>query len=160
VSHEIELLADVRRYPASRRNPQFDRSALQDELPSYGVRYQWWGETLGGRRQPAGDVSRHPAWREDAFRGYADHMDRPEFREAFSQLLGTAQSVRTAVMCSETLWWRCHRRLLSDAAELAGTPVRHLIGPDRVEAHRLHPAVRPDEDGWPVYDVGVARPLL
>jgi len=156
----IELLADVRRFPGSRRHPQFGRDALEAELREHGVDYQWWGETLGGRRKAVDGVSRHPAWTDEAFRAYADHMDRPEFREAFSQLLSLTGTTRIAVMCSETLWWHCHRRLLSDAAELAGTPVVHLIGPGRGEPHRLHRAVRRGADGWPVYDVGVQPELL
>lgn len=156
---EIGLLVDIRRYPGSRRNPQFARPALEAELPHHGVRYQWWGEALGGRRKPVPGSSRHRAWTDPALRGYADHMDRPEFREAFSQLLSVAGQEATAVMCSETLWWRCHRRLLSDAAELAGMPVVHLVTPGRCESHRRHPGVRADEDGWPVYDVGVQPEL-
>jgi uncharacterized protein (DUF488 family) len=157
---EIVVLADVRRFPASRRNPQFERAALEAELGAHGVGYQWWGEQLGGRRQPVAHGSRHPAWHEDAFRGYADHMDGAQFREAFSQLLVTAREQRTAVMCAETLWWRCHRRLLSDTAVLWDLPVIHLMGPGRTEAHRLHPAVRRGADGWPVYDLGIQPELL
>ena len=158
--HGIGRLVDVRRYPGSRRNPQFARAALSADLSAHGVSYEWWGQALGGRREPVAGPSRHPAWNDAAFRGYADHMDSAEFREAFSHLLNVAGSTPTAIMCSETLWWRCHRRLLSDAAVLAGTPVVHLLAPGRSEAHRLHPAVRPDEGGWPVYDVGAPRELL
>ncbi|MDQ1357878.1 MAG: hypothetical protein QOG44_2251 [Acidimicrobiaceae bacterium] len=156
----IGLLVDVRRFPASRRNPQFGRAPLEAALAIGGVRYEWWGETLGGRRRPLPSGSRHPAWHDAAFRGYADHLDRPEVREAFSQLLSVSDEIRTAVMCSETVWWRCHRRLLSDAAELAGTPVVHLLAPGRTQPHVLHPGVRADEDGWPVYDVGAQPHLL
>lgn len=156
----VELLVDVRRYPASRRHPNFNRGSLEADLPAHGIRYQWWGESLGGRRRPLPSGSRHPAWRDPAFRGYADYMDRAEFRSSFSQLLAVAGEAPSAVMCAETLWWRCHRRLLSDAAELAGTPVVHLMTASRSEAHRLHPAVRSGDDGWPIYDVGVATSLL
>jgi uncharacterized protein (DUF488 family) len=155
----IGLLVDVRRFPQSRRHPHFDRAALEVELPAHGVEYQWWGATLGGRRSPVPGVTRHPAWTNYAFRAYADHMDRPEFRAAFSQLLVLCGEHVTAVMCSETLWWRCHRRLLSDAAELAGTPVTHLLAPGRSEPHSLNPAVRRGDDGWPVYDLGVQPEL-
>ncbi len=156
----VGLLVDVRRYPASRRNPQFGRARLDAELARHGLGYQWWGQSLGGRRSPVPGGGRHPAWNDDAFRGYADHMDQPGFREAFSQLLTVARQVPTAVMCSETVWWRCHRRLLGDAALLAGIPVVHLVSPGYSEPHRLHPAVRLGEDGWPVYDVGVQPELL
>jgi uncharacterized protein (DUF488 family) len=86
-------------------------------------------------------------------------MDRPEFREVFSQLLVVAGQQRTTVMCSETLWWRCHRRLLADAAELAGTAVVHIVSAGRSEEHRRHEGLRPGDDGWPVYDVGVQPEL-
>jgi uncharacterized protein (DUF488 family) len=156
----VELLVDVRRYPASRRHPNFNRAALETELGDHGVRYEWWGESLGGRRTPFPTGSRHPAWRVPAFQGYADHMDGAAFRSSFSQLLSTSATVPTAIMCAETLWWRCHRQLLSDAAVLAGTPVVHLMSPGHSEGHRLHPGVRVGDDGWPVYDVGVQPPLL
>jgi uncharacterized protein (DUF488 family) len=158
-NEQIGLLVDVRRYPGSRRNPQFARGALEAELARHGVRYEWWGAVLGGRREPVPGVSRHPAWHDAAFRGYADHMDRPEFREVFSQLLVVAGQQRTTVMCSETLWWRCHRRLLADAAELAGTAVVHIVSAGRSEEHRRHEGLRPGDDGWPVYDVGVQPEL-
>ncbi len=158
-SHGIVRLADVRRHPGSRRNPQFGRDVLDTALAEHQIRYEWWGAELGGRREPVADGSRHRAWRDDGFRGYADHMDRPEFRAAFSHLLSVAAQQATAVMCSETLWWRCHRRLLADCAELRGTPVVHLLAPGRTEGHRLHPAVRRAEDGWPVYDLGVQSEL-
>ncbi len=157
---QIVVLADVRRFPASRRNPQFGRAVLEAQLAADAVSYQWWGEHLGGRRRPFAEGSRHPAWNDDAFRGYADHMDGAEFREAFARLLAAAGERRTAIMCAETLWWRCHRRLLSDAAVLAGTPVVHLMAPGRAEPHRLHPAVRRGDDGWPVYDAGIQPELL
>jgi uncharacterized protein (DUF488 family) len=157
---EVGCLIDVRRYPGSRRQPQFGRVALEEELAQHGLRYQWWGEALGGRRVPVATGSRHPAWRNEAFRGYADHMDGAEFRSAFAALLAQAGRERCAVMCAETLWWRCHRRLLSDAAELAGTPVVHLLAREHSEPHRLHPALRRGEDGWPVYDVGAQPSLL
>ena len=152
--HGVARLVDVRRYPGSRRNPQFGRDALAAELAAHQLAYEWWGQSLGGRRGPASDETRHPAWNDASFRAYADHMDRPEFRETFSHLLATSSKQPTAIMCAETLWWRCHRRLLSDAAVLAGTPVVHLVSPGRSEPHRVHPAARVAEDGWPVYDLG------
>jgi uncharacterized protein (DUF488 family) len=158
--HAIVVLADVRRFPASRRNPQFGREALEAELGANGIEYQWWGHELGGRRDPVPGVNRHPAWRNEAFRGYADHMDLPGFRATFSQLLAMAATAPTAIMCAETVWWRCHRRLLSDAAVLLGTPVVHLMSPDHSQPHRLNPAVRRGSDGWPVYDLGAQTELL
>ena len=150
----VERLVDVRRHPGSRRHPHLGRDALAVDLPALGVAYEWWGEHLGGRRRPAAG-SRHRAWRNDAFRGYADHMDTEAFRHAFGRLLvSLASAPPTAVMCAETLWWRCHRRLVADAAVLAGVEVVHLLDERTATAHPLHPAVRSDEQGRPVYDVG------
>jgi uncharacterized protein (DUF488 family) len=154
-SAAIERLVDVRRHPGSRRYPHLGREALAQDLTAAGIEYQWLGEELGGRRsrQPA---SRHPAWRNAAFQGYADHMDTQSFRDAFLRLLDESAARRTAVMCSETVWWRCHRRLLADAATLRGVTVVHLLSSTNHPTHPLHPDVRADEDRWPVYDGGQA----
>jgi uncharacterized protein (DUF488 family) len=156
----VVFLADVRRFPASRRSPQFAREALAGSLPARGIRYEWWGETLGGRRRPGPAPSRHLAWREEAFRAYAEYMDTPAFRQAFERLLAQAATEVTAVMCAETVWWRCHRRLLADAAACHGRQVVHLLKAGHAEAHELTPFARRGDDGWPVYDVGVSAPLL
>lgn len=156
----ISRLVDVRRFPGSRRHPHFSRSGLEIELPARGIAYEWWGEELGGRRRSPAAESRHPAWRDPAFRAYADHMDTDEFRQALTGLLAASGDARVALMCAETLWWRCHRRLIADASVVRGTPVVHLLGAGRRQDHPLNPAVRVGTDGWPVYDVGVDRPLL
>jgi uncharacterized protein (DUF488 family) len=157
---DVARCADVRRYPASRRHPQFFREALTTSLPASGVSYEWWGETLGGRRGalPIAE-SRHPAWRVEAFRAYAEHMDTAEFRAAFDALLDEASETPTTVMCAETVWWRCHRRLIADAAVLRGIEVLHLGIGDEPQPHVLHPAVRKGDDGWPVYDGGTQLTL-
>jgi uncharacterized protein (DUF488 family) len=154
----VERLVDVRRYPGSRHNPHLARESLERALPERGVAYEFEGDALGGRR-PARADTRHPAWREASFRGYADHVDTCEFRDAFDRLLATAEHRPTAVMCAETLWWKCHRRLIADAAALRGVEVVHIGGTGALDPHTLHPNVRPDVDGWPVYDVAVDRPL-
>ena len=126
----MELLVDVRRFPGSRRHPHLSREALQEWLP---VAYRW-EERLGGRR-PLPDGSPDVALRNSAFRGYASWMRGPDFRAALLEVL--ASPVRTAVMCSETVWWRCHRRLVADAAVLLhGTPVEHLMPGGRTSPHR------------------------
>lgn len=155
----ITCLIDVRRYPGSRRNPQFARASLEQALPEQGIGYEWRGEELGGRRSgPA--TSRHPAWRVAGFRAYADHMDTAVFRDALRSLEACAGAgEKLAIMCSERLWWRCHRRLIADALTLRGCEVLHLIGPGQAQAHRLHENVRADDDGWPVYDAGVTGRL-
>jgi len=152
----VEVLVDIRSYPGSRRHPHFSREEMARWLPDAGVAYRW-EPRLGGRRRPRAD-SPHVALRHENFRGYGDHMETPEFREALAGVLAEPQ--RTAVMCSESVWWRCHRRLLSDAATLlAGTEVLHLFHDGRLSPHGPTDGVRVDGDRL-VYDVGVERPML
>jgi uncharacterized protein (DUF488 family) len=148
----VVLLADVRRFPGSRRHPQFSQQSLAEALPARGVAYEWWGDALGGRR--SGKVpSRHVAWRNKAFRAYADHMETVEFRHALDSLLMRAAAAATAVMCAETLWWNCHRRLIADAATVRGFEVVHL-GAGKPQVHRVEPSLRVEGDGDLVYDAG------
>lgn len=156
----VRRLVDVRRFPGSRRNPHLAEAALRRSLPDLGVAYEWWGEALGGRRRRAEGVSRHTAWRDAAFAGYADHTDTPAFREAADRLAATATEMPTAIMCAEVAWWRCHRRLIADALALRGVTVVHLLDPRRRQPHRLHPGVRRGDDGWPVWDLAADQPLL
>lgn len=151
----VDLLVDVRRFPGSRRHPHFAREALELSLPAAGIAYDWRGEELGGRRsrKKVGNASRHPAWKNDGFRNYADYMDTDEFRTALTRLERDAESAAVAVMCAETLWWKCHRRLIADALVVDGLGVVHLIAPGQSQGHKLHPALRV-VDGAPVYDVG------
>jgi uncharacterized protein (DUF488 family) len=160
-SASVTRLVDVRRYPGSRRHPQFGKDSLAAALPGSGIIYDWRGEVLGGRRSaPKGTRSRHPAWRVDAFRAYADYMDTPAFREALTRLEQDAAREPLAVMCAETLWWRCHRRLIADALAVDGHEVIHLLSPTDRQPHPLHPQLRVDEDGRPVYDKGVDATLF
>lgn len=155
----VVRLVDVRRFPGSRRHPHMSEAALRRSLPDLGVTYEWWGEELGGRRRPrpAGET-RHRAWRVDAFRGYADHTDTDEFRAAIARLERTPGPL--ALMCAETLWWRCHRRLVADALVVRGGDVVHLLDATNRQRHRLPPTARVGDDGWPVYDVGADVPLF
>ena len=146
----VQTLVDIRRFPGSRRHPQFGRAALAAALEESGIRYEWQGDALGGRRSRRPD-SRHTALTSPAFAGFADHMDTPEFRAAVDVVV--ARPERLAVMCAETVWWHCHRMLVADALVLRGAEVVHLLGPGRREAHRPHATLRRGEDGWPVYDV-------
>jgi uncharacterized protein (DUF488 family) len=153
----VELLVDVRSYPGSRRHPQFGRERMASWLPDAGVAYRW-EPRLGGRRRVRAD-SINVALRNEAFRGYADHMTSEEFRAGLDGVLGSSRQVSTAVMCSESLWWRCHRRLLSDAAVLVrGCTVRHLMHDGRVVDHPVTHGARPAGDHV-VYDVGGDIPL-
>lgn len=150
----VDTLVDVRRFPGSRRHPQFGRDALAAALRAAGLRYAWEGEALGGRRQRRPD-SRHTALRNASFAAYADHMDTPEFRTALDRLTDGS-----AVMCAETLWWRCHRMLIADALVLRGVTVEHLLDAETRQPHRVTEGARPDSDGWPVYDAQQALPGL
>ena len=149
----VASLVDIRTAPGSRRHPQFARAAMEEWLPEAGIAYRW-EKRLGGFRQPSAgnpDV----AWRESMFRGYAEHMRSADFRAAIDAVLAEAQSRQVAVMCSESLWWRCHRRLLADFVSVArGTEVRHLMHDGRVEAHRPSAGLRLRDDGLLVYDAG------
>ena len=131
----VGRLIDVRRHPGSTRNPHLSKKELERDLPERGVVYEWWGEELGGRRKPRPD-SRHAEWRNDAFRGYADYMDTPEFADALARIQrAAAADPPVAVMCAETLWWRCHRRLIADAFARAGGSVVHLLDVGKTQAH-------------------------
>ncbi|HEX6167412.1 MAG TPA: DUF488 domain-containing protein [Acidimicrobiales bacterium] len=159
VEHGVELLVDVRSYPGSRHNPQFGREAMEAWVPGAGVAYRW-ERRLGGRRRARPD-SMNVALRNEAFRGYADHMAGDEFQAGLDAVLAEAAERRTAAMCSETVWWRCHRRLLSDAAVLVrGAEVRHLMHDGRLVPHPLTDGARLDRDrGCVVYDLGGDVPL-
>ena len=154
----VSSIVDIRIAPGSRRHPQFARTELGRWLPEAGISYRW-EKRLGGFRKPGPD-SPDVAWREDMFRGYAGYMRTEPFLSAIAAVLDEAQSRQLAVMCSESLWWRCHRRLVADFVSVArGVPVRHLMHDGRVEEHRPSPGLRLRDDGLLVYDAG-QQPLL
>lgn len=159
-ANQVERLVDVRRYPRSRRNPHLSREELARSLPESGIAYDWRGDALGGRRSglPKGR-SRHHALRVAGFQGYADHMDTDVFREELQSLIVLSERELLCLMCAETLWWKCHRRMIADALVLAGVDVVHLRSEAARDAHRLHPACRAGDDGRPVYDVGATGRL-
>jgi uncharacterized protein (DUF488 family) len=136
----IEAVADVRRYPGSRRLPHFEREALADSLSAAGIGYVHLVD-LGGRRKATAD-SPNTAWRSEAFRGYADYMMTAGFAAAMDSLLGLAAAKRTAMMCAEAVWWRCHRGLVADWLKAAGHEVLHILGPQKIEPHPYTPAAR------------------
>jgi uncharacterized protein (DUF488 family) len=119
---------DVRRYPAGRRQPRFARERLETSLPALGINYEWWGEALGGRRpMPVPPATASP-WRSHGFIAYAAHMRSDAFLTALAALESRAQAGDAlAIMCAETRWWRCHRRLIADALVFDGFAVRDLI---------------------------------
>ncbi|GAA0814596.1 DUF488 domain-containing protein [Spirilliplanes yamanashiensis] len=145
----VARVADVRRFPGSRAHPHVRREALERWLPDAGIGYVW-EERLGGRRRLAPDSPDH-WWTVDAFRAYAGHMRTPEFRAAAGELL--AAGPPTAVLCSESVWWRCHRRLIADHVTLVlGIPVRHLSHAGRLTGHVVAAGARLDGDAGIVYD--------
>lgn len=137
----VTTLADVRTIPRSRRNPQYERTALERTLPRAGIRYVHLPR-LGGLRHPRRD-SPNGAWRNASFRGYADYMQTSEFEEGLAELRALAQDGPVAIMCAEAVPWRCHRRLIADALFARGVVVEHVTGRGRTTPHALTPfAVR------------------
>lgn len=139
-AHGIEAVADVRRFPASRKYPHFNRDVLRDTLSEVAVEYVAMPE-LGGRRRPRRD-SHNTAWRNESFRGYADYMETEEFRRGAERLLELARRRRTTVMCAEALWWRCHRSLIADYLKVQGVCVRHIVDRNKSELHPYTSAAR------------------
>ena len=149
----VELLVDVRRFPGSRANPAVSREALPSWLPTVGIAYRW-EERLGGRRsRPAGGGSEDSWWQVDAFRAYAAHTRTPDFKAAMAELVSHSGHRRVAVMCSESVWWRCHRRVIADVAVVAyGVPVLHLMHDGRLTEHRPSEGARLRSDREVVWD--------
>jgi hypothetical protein len=134
----VQLLADVRSFPRSQTNPQFNSDALAQTLAASDIKYEHWG-SLGGRRRGLGPNSPNSRWEHPAFRGYSDYMMEDAFWSALDALLDQASLATTAVMCSETLWWRCHRRMIADAAVARGARVLHIMKPGIELDHVLSP---------------------
>jgi uncharacterized protein (DUF488 family) len=143
----IELLVDVRQFPMSRRNPQFNHDALSEELAEHGIDYRHM-VSLGGRRPPVAD-SPNTALTNAGFRGYADYMATDAFESALAELIDVAQDQRTAIMCAESLPWRCHRSLIADALVARGVTVLHLLS-GKSRPHTLSPVARA-QDGRVTY---------
>ena len=134
--HRIEGVIDVRRFPASRRYPHFNRLALEAELTLAGITYLWLPE-LGGRRNPAKD-SINTGLRSLAFRGYADYMETDAFVAGIERLKIVARSKPTAIMCAEAVWWRCHRSLIADYLKAEGAEVIHILSSNSSTRSSLH----------------------
>lgn len=132
-SAAITAVADVRRFPGSRRYPQYNQQSLIDSLAMAGVDYLWLPE-LGGRRQPRPD-SPHGAWRNASFRGYADHMDTGAFENGIDRVTALTKDRSVVLMCSEALWWQCHRSLIADYLKVRGYCVLHLLAQNKLEEH-------------------------
>jgi uncharacterized protein (DUF488 family) len=132
-SFSIKLITDVRSYPGSRRFPQFNKEALEVSLPQGNIQYAHL-KNLGGRRKANPD-SKNTAWRHAAFRGYADYMETSGFKNGIKELTKNALQQRTAYMCSEAVWWRCHRSMISDYLRSQGWDVMHIMGIGKAELH-------------------------
>ncbi|MGA1984677.1 MAG: DUF488 domain-containing protein [Candidatus Sulfotelmatobacter sp.] len=135
-AHRIQNLADIRAFPMSRRLPHFNRDSLQQTLPAAGVHYEWM-KGLGGYRKKILDESPNIALRNQSFRNYADYMLSPEFEQSMTELLALAESSRTAYMCAERPYFRCHRMLVSDWLVAHGHQVRHIDASGPVKPHAL-----------------------
>jgi uncharacterized protein (DUF488 family) len=137
-TYRIETIVDVRRFPGSRKYPQYGQQALAATLAAHGIGYAWL-PALGGRRRASPD-SPNTAWRSAAFRGYADYMASAAFAQGMGQLLDLANGSRTSLMCAEAVWWRCHRSLIADALCVRGIDVVHIL--DATHS-TLHPMTQP-----------------
>ena len=135
-AHQIQTLVDIRAFPMSRRLPQFNRESLEETLPAAGIRYVWM-KSLGGYRKKILEESPHIALRNQSFRNYADYLLTPEFEQAIADLIALADQSRTAYMCAERVFFRCHRMLISDWLLANGHEVLHIDGTGPVKAHRL-----------------------
>lgn len=140
-ANRIQLIADVRSLPGSRRYPQFNKETLAKALNERGIRYEHLLE-LGGRRKTKKD-SRNTAWRNESFRGYADYMETEDFRKGVDRLVDLASEVGpTAIMCAEAVWWRCHRSLISDYLKAKGVEVIHIMNANKIELHPFTSAAK------------------
>jgi uncharacterized protein (DUF488 family) len=149
----VDGLADIRRFPYSRRHPQFNGETLGPALAEVGILYRHF-PALGGRRgkRDDGTLSPHTLWREPAFRNYADYAETPEFRAAFDALLAMAKTRTIAIMCAESLWWQCHRRIVTDYLLAAGLPVEHIFDAKKREAAKMTEGAVARGDGTILYE--------
>jgi uncharacterized protein (DUF488 family) len=153
--HRIVIIADVRSFPSSKRWPQFNQAEFSASLERVGIEYRWM-QQLGGRRHSKRKDSPHTAWELPAFRSYADYTDSADFAASLTELTDAATSGRTAYMCSEGLWWRCHRRIISDYLAVRGWAVEHIMPDGKLKRHVIASFARV-VDGRIVYDGVSAR---
>lgn len=156
-SFNIKLIADIRSYPGSKRYPHFNKETLQQTLPAHQIIYQHF-PGLGGRRK-ASKNSKNIAWKNEAFRGYADYMETDNFKDAIILLEEIAVQQLTAYMCSEAVWWRCHRSMVSDYFKWKGWQVFHIMGPNTMQQHPYTAPAQIINDVL-IYSKGVKQKLL
>ena len=151
-SADVRLVVDVRRLPGSRRHPHFDEEALRESLPGAGIDYRRL-PALAGRRSRDRDVpdEGNGFWQNRSFHNYADHALSAEFRDGLAELRSWGAERRLAVMCSEAVWWRCHRRLVADRLTVAGDPVLHISSQSRADTHELPPSAVVADHGQITY---------
>jgi uncharacterized protein (DUF488 family) len=149
---EVKLVVDVRTVPRSRTNPQFNRDALPASLDTHGIAYEHFA-ALGGLRGKQPDVSPdvNAFWENASFHNYANYALSEEFRSGLEKLRALGHATRLTVMCAESLWWRCHRRIIADYLIAAGDEVLHILGPGHTEPARMTPAARVRPDGALTY---------
>jgi uncharacterized protein (DUF488 family) len=154
---DIELLVDVRAIPGSRHNPQFGGERLRIALAAAGIAYRHM-PALGGRRSSrvSGAPSPNGLWRNAAFRAYADYALTAPFQAALVELLALARAQRCAIMCAEAVWWRCHRRIITDYLLAAGESVGHIMGPDEIDAAQMTPGAERTPAGALIYPAALA----
>ena len=150
--NEITRVIDVRAFPRSRTNPQYNEGALAASLRPHGIACEHMA-SLGGRRPRSKDVPEetNAFWDNASFHNYADYAMGAAFHAALARLLGRGAGERVAIMCAEAVWWRCHRRIVADYLLAAGRDVWHIMGPDALEPARITPAARPGPGGAIVY---------
>ena len=157
---DVQMVADVRAFPRSRTNPQFNIDTLPASLAECGIGYQHIPE-LGGRRHRARTAPPSPNtfWSNQSFRNYADYATSEAFHIGMSRLVALLSRYRCAIMCSESLWWRCHRRIISDYLLVQGTDVLHIMGPHQLSPATLTVSAQAVADGTLVYPANEARPV-
>ena len=153
----VDLVIDVRAFPRSRTNPQFNEHTLPETLAAVGISYQHI-RALGGRRHRSADAPPSPntLWRNESFRNYADYADTDAFRAGLDELRSLMRERCCAIMCSEAVWWRCHRRIIADYLLADGIRVGHIMGPDKIQPAALTSGARRLPDGTLVYSDDLA----
>ncbi len=155
-SFEIQVLADIRHYPGSRKYPHFNKENLKKELPENGIEYLHL-EALGGRRKTVQN-SKNTRWRNASFRGYADYMETDGFKEGIAELQALSSIKTTAYMCSEAVWWRCHRSIVSDWLKAKGWKVLHITANDKATEHPYTSAARVVDNQVYYFDENLFHP--
>lgn len=148
--NDIQLLIDVRRFPGSKRHPQFNKSNLERSLNNANIDYLHM-EVLGGRRGKPKKNSKNDGWTNSGFQAYADYINTTEAREAINKLIEYARQTTYALMCAEAVYWRCHRQLIADVLVARDLSVQHILGPKQVNKHRIKDMARILEDGQVIY---------